>query len=100
MWRKLLLVVAVLLVGCTIGDERVSGESAQDLSSGECPGSDDTQGLNSTLQTTVDPQPSISLPNLGPAPEWTNEVWLNTDQPLLLADLKGKVILLEMWTFG
>ena len=99
MWRKLLLVVVVLLVGCTIGDERVSGEPAQDLSSGESPDSDDTQGLNSTLQTTV-AQPSISLPNLGPAPEWTNEVWLNTDQPLLLADLKGKVILLEMWTFG
>ena len=40
------------------------------------------------------------LENLGPAPELVNETWLNTDQPLRLADLAGKVVLLEMWTFG
>ena len=40
------------------------------------------------------------LPDLGDAPELTNEVWLNTDTPLRLAYLRGKVILLEMWTFG
>ena len=42
----------------------------------------------------------ISLPDLGPAPELTNETWLNVDSPLRLADLRGKVVLLEMWTFG
>lgn len=41
-----------------------------------------------------------NLPNLGPAPELNNEVWLNTEQPLRLADLRGQVVLLEMWTFG
>ena len=40
------------------------------------------------------------LENLGPAPELTNEVWLNTDQPLRLENLRGKVVLLDMWTFG
>ena len=44
--------------------------------------------------------PQMGLPNLGPAPELTNEVWLNTDEPLRLADLRGKVVLLDMWTFG
>jgi thiol-disulfide isomerase/thioredoxin len=39
------------------------------------------------------------LKDLGPAPELTNKVWLNVDQPLRLADLRGKVVLLEMWTF-
>ena len=34
------------------------------------------------------------------APELQNEIWLNTDQPLRLAELRGKVVLLEMWTFG
>jgi thiol-disulfide isomerase/thioredoxin len=41
-----------------------------------------------------------NLPDLGAAPELTNDVWLNSDQPLRLADLRGKVVLLEMWTFG
>jgi thiol-disulfide isomerase/thioredoxin len=40
-----------------------------------------------------------NLPNYGPAPELNNSVWLNTDKPLRLADLRGKVVLLEMWTF-
>jgi thiol-disulfide isomerase/thioredoxin len=39
------------------------------------------------------------LADLGPAPELTNMVWLNVDHPLRLADLRGKVVLLEMWTF-
>ena len=42
----------------------------------------------------------VDLQNLGPAPELTNEVWLNTDGPLRLAELRGKVVLLDMWTFG
>ena len=47
------------------------------------------------------PTPTIaSLPDLGPAPELTNEVWLNVDAPLRLADLRGKVVALDMWTFG
>jgi thiol-disulfide isomerase/thioredoxin len=41
-----------------------------------------------------------SLPDKGPAPELTNIVWLNADQPLRLADLRGKVVALDMWTFG
>lgn len=41
-----------------------------------------------------------SLPNLGPAPELSNEVWLNTDKPLRLEELRGKVVLIDMWTFG
>jgi len=50
---------------------------------------------------TPEPVPtSASFPDLGPAPELTNEVWLNVDTPLRLADLRGKVVALEMWTFG
>jgi thiol-disulfide isomerase/thioredoxin len=40
-----------------------------------------------------------SLPDLGPAPELKNTIWLNTDSPLRLADLRGKVVIVEMWTF-
>lgn len=34
-----------------------------------------------------------------PAPEIRNQVWINS-QPLRLANLRGKVILLEFWTYG
>lgn len=40
------------------------------------------------------------LPDLGAAPELENQVWLNTDRVLRLGDLRGKVVLLDMWTFG
>ncbi len=40
------------------------------------------------------------LADLGPAPELNNTVWLNTSTPLRLAELRGKVVALEMWTLG
>lgn len=40
------------------------------------------------------------LPDFGPAPEFTNESWLNSDVPLRLSQLRGQVVLLDMWTFG
>ena len=43
---------------------------------------------------------SMDLPNLGQAPEISGDVWINSDQPLTLAGLRGKVVLLDMWTFG
>ena len=43
---------------------------------------------------------AASLPDLGPAPELTSESWLNVDAPLRLADLRGKVVAIDMWTFG
>jgi len=69
-------------------------------------------GCSAQQSTTPNPgqtQPQVddsilpkaaSLPDLGPAPELTNDTWLNVSSPLRLADLRGKVVMIDMWTFG
>jgi len=34
------------------------------------------------------------------APEFQAGEWINTKRPITLGDLKGKVVLLDFWTFG
>ncbi len=41
----------------------------------------------------------ISLPDAPVAPELTSDTWLNSE-PLRSADLRGKVVLIDFWTFG
>jgi hypothetical protein len=48
----------------------------------------------------LEPGPAAPLPDLGPAPELTNQTWLNAPRPLRLADLRGKVVAIDMWTFS
>jgi hypothetical protein len=59
-----------------------------------------SQGAPPEIETPSPRPPAASLPVLGPAPELTNEVWLNVDAPLRLAGLRGKVVAIDMWTFG
>lgn len=51
------------------------------------------------ISLTVQAQNESSLPVLYDAPELHDGIWLNTDIPLKLANLRGNVVLLEMWTF-
>jgi thiol-disulfide isomerase/thioredoxin len=55
---------------------------------------------NTASQTDSAMLKTATLPDLGLAPELTNDTWLNVDMPLRLADLRGKVVIVEMWTFG
>ncbi len=61
---------------------------------------DMSEGEPLTAASTESEVVTPDLPDLGPAPELTNQVWLNTEGPLRLADLRGSVVLLDMWTFG
>jgi hypothetical protein len=54
----------------------------------------DLNGLTDEQRTLL-----AKHPPRGAAPELHNQVWLNSE-PLRLADLRGKVVLLDMWTFG
>ena len=45
-------------------------------------------------------QSGVELPNLGPAPELTGITnWINSD-PLTLAELRGKVVIVDFWTYS
>lgn len=61
---------------------------------------DEPEASSVPTETAVAETIKIDLPDLGPAPEIENEVWLNTDEPVTLASQRGKVVLLEFWTFG
>lgn len=58
--------------------------------------------LTPTLQPSLPSASPIatSPPDLGLAPDFANDVWINTDEPLTLDKLRGKVVLVEFWTFG
>ncbi|MBD3308854.1 redoxin domain-containing protein [candidate division KSB3 bacterium] len=52
-------------------------------------------------QTDDSSPPQKSFAGTVPAPEFpTGLDWLNTDRPLSLADLRGKVVILDFWTYG
>src|SRR5690349_5173715 len=82
MRRFLFAFLALSLFGCAALPASSASDSQPQTPAG------DTSMLN-----------HASLPDLGPAPELQNTIWLNTDSPLRLADLHGKVVIVEMWTF-
>jgi hypothetical protein len=55
---------------------------------------------SAAIASTPVPDEHNPYPDLGQAPELTNKVWINSDAPLRFSDLHGKVVLLDMWTFG
>ncbi len=81
--RYLFGLLAIVLFGCAPGQSASSPQS----------------DIQPQAKETAMPKVA-SLPDLGPAPELANDTWLNVDSPLRIADLRGKVVLIDMWTFG
>lgn len=74
-WRGLILIAAVCLASCgPAGPQAVS----------------------------IDPPKleNAPLPTGPKAPALHNQTWLNVERPLTPADLDGKVVLIDFWTFG
>jgi thiol-disulfide isomerase/thioredoxin len=79
-----------ILVACTSNQR----ESAVVESSG-------VQVLASGTVVPPTPKPiQVDLPDRGVAPEILNETWINSESPVTLESVRGKVVLLEFWTFG
>jgi hypothetical protein len=83
MKRYLLGLLAFILFGCAAQQSTGSNQSE----------------VKAQVEEPATPK-AASLPDLGPAPELTNDTWLNVDALLRLAELRGKVVLIDMWTLG
>ena len=113
---RILLLLMVMLAATACANSAETSIAAQAESELNTPmvitTSSPVQEIKITEQpVTQEPEPTLTteptqavvradLEDLGPAPELVNETWLNTGGPLRLADLRGRVVLLEMWTFG
>ena len=85
-----LALIPLIIAGCSVQPGKTQNQPA---TTGEATGA-----ASPTLAPGTN-LPQAKLADLGLAPELSNTVWLNTDQPLRLAQLRGQVVLLEMWTF-
>lgn len=94
----ILCILGLSVAACSAG-----GDTADTVPASPTSGSSGVQVFASGL-ITPEPTPTLIpatiIPDLGVAPEINNEVWLNTETALPLASLKGKVVLVEFWTFG
>lgn len=79
----LMVLVSLLIVGCAAQPTASSSASPQ--------------ATEMELEATVE---EPELPDLGLAPAVEGDVWLNVEQPLRWQELRGQVVLVEMWTFG
>lgn len=99
----LLMIIHMLLSACSISkDAGAAGEIHLPASDHALP-ADPVYGENLTPDAPIGESIQVvqaDLPDFGVAPELTNQVWLNSEKPLRLANLRGRVVLLEMWTFG
>ncbi len=96
--RRSILFVASALVfaACTS-----AGEPAVTTTTPASSSANETVAGESTAPPATDQPAARSYAGVDPAPEFPDGLdWLNTDQPLSIAGLRGKVVVLDFWTYG
>jgi DNA-binding beta-propeller fold protein YncE len=81
--RLLLLVLALVATACTFPDLEAAPEP------------DGVDPVTVAGDTTASTTPTYAAPSF---PDGLD--WLNTDAPVALEDLRGKIVLLDFWTYG
>ena len=103
------LIFALALTACAADGGKETAVSAVENAPEKAPSQPATSAAPRDVTNLTEPVTSSPpagapatavLPLIAPAPAWDNEVWINSETPLPLADLRGKVVLLEFWTFG
>jgi len=76
-------------------------DSEEDISETQDSEAESESGANSTTSNQEEREASQSYAGKVAAPEFPAGVdWLNTAGPLTMADLRGKAVLLDFWTYG
>jgi hypothetical protein len=99
----IMLALILFVAACSIeSSPEIAAEPTIAPTSDAPPATSNLPPATSDQPPTPSPEPLPTAPfrDLGPAPEITNEIWLNTDGALPLASLRGQVVLIEFWTFG
>ncbi len=115
-----LIVFALLIPACSSSPSLPTSDAAQVPPAFDSKPSTESTGIAGAtappqLSLTVSPTPPpmnpatkpspeqlsllAGLKSQGAAPELFNQVWLNS-RPLKLADLLGKAVVVDFWTFG
>ena len=100
MRRYAIAALFLILAGCSIGVGDKDEQRSEAKMQGESFTGENPREELGSIKGTSDAEAIPALEDLGLAPELTNEIWINSAEPLRLAELRGKVVLLEMWTFG
>ena len=97
--RTLSVTLALVLLAAACSSDGGGGTTV--VPTNAAPDASTTVLSPDTTPTTAAPDPDSPFVGSIPAPEFPDGLdWLNTGGPLALADLRGKVVLLDFWTYG